>query len=129
MPEAGVKGEKIEDCFLEMKRLSELMVDLAYSALIYDNKDIAHEVFLLEEMVDALNSKIQRMAVSGSHEGGSVDKALIMIRLCSSIEQIADAAMEIADVVLRDIEPHPVIKMSVRDSDEASENTRRQPET
>ena len=52
-----------------------------------------------------------------SLEDKNVDKALAMIRLASSIEAIADAAMEIADVVLRDIEPSPIFKMSVMDSD------------
>ncbi len=30
---------------------------------------------------------------------------------------IADAAFDIANVVLRDVEPHPILKMSVHDSD------------
>ena len=40
-----------------------------------------------------------------------------MIRLATSIEMIADSARGIADVVLRDIEPHPILKMSIRESD------------
>lgn len=109
--------DNIEQLFLELKDTSELMIDLAYSALLYDNKDIAHEVLILEEVVDKLNYKIQRNAFLVSLEDKNVDKAMAMIRLAYSIEAIADAATEIADVVLRDIEPHPVIKMSVMDSD------------
>jgi len=40
-----------------------------------------------------------------------------MIRLADSGELIADAAREIADVELRDVELHPVIKESIRESD------------
>jgi len=109
--------EDIEVLFLEIKDTSELMIDLAYSALLYDNEDIAKEVLVLEEVVDKLNYKIQRNAFLVSLDDKNVDKAMAMIRLAYSIEAIADAATEIADVVLRDIEPHPIIKMSVMDSD------------
>jgi uncharacterized protein with PhoU and TrkA domain len=111
----GLKG--IEEQFLELKDTSELMIDLAYSALLYDNEEIAREVMLLEDVVDKLNYKIQRLAFQVTLKDENVDKAMAMIRLASSIEAIADAAMEIADVVLRDIEPHPIFKMSVMDSD------------
>ena len=109
--------ENIEEQFLELKDTSELMIDLAYSALLYDNEEIAKEVLILEDDVDKLNYKIQRTAFNVSLEDKKVDKALAIIRLANSIEAIADAAMEIADVVLRDIEPHPIFKMSVMDSD------------
>ncbi len=109
--------DHLEKLFLELKDTSELMIDLAYSALLYDNEEIAKEVLILEEVVDKLNYKIQRIAFSLSLEDKNVDKALAMIRLAYGIEAIADAAMDIADVVLRDIEPHPIFKMSVMDSD------------
>ncbi len=109
--------KELEEQFLELKDTSELMIDLAYSALLYDNEEIAKEVFLLEEVVDKLNYKVQKTAFTLSLEEKNVNKALAMIRLAYSMEAIADAAMDIADVVLRDIDPHPIIKMSVMDSD------------
>jgi uncharacterized protein with PhoU and TrkA domain len=33
-------------------------------------------------------------------------------------ERIADAASEMAEVVLRDIEPHPVLKLAIREAEE-----------
>jgi uncharacterized protein with PhoU and TrkA domain len=115
--EETVSLDKIEEKFQELKDTSELMIDLAYSALLYDNKEIAKEVMLLEDVVDKLNYNIQRAAFVATLDDKNADKAMAMIRLASSIEAIADAAMEIADVVLRDIEPHPIFQMSVRDSD------------
>jgi len=47
----------------------------------------------------------------------SVEDALTVLRLAEAAEQIADAAQEIADVELRDVELHPILKISVRDSD------------
>ncbi len=40
------------DLLTEMKDTSELMVDLAYSAMVYDDEDIAEEVLNLEDKMD-----------------------------------------------------------------------------
>jgi uncharacterized protein with PhoU and TrkA domain len=108
--------ERLEQKLLKMKDTSELMVDLAYSALLYNNKEIAQEVYHLEDIVDNLYNKIQYSAVSQTAKKNA-NVALTLIRLATSIEMIADSARGIADVVLRDIEPHPIVKMSIRESD------------
>jgi uncharacterized protein with PhoU and TrkA domain len=110
------KNQKVEDLFLQMKDTSELMVDLAYSALLFNDKKIAEEVYHLEDTIDDLYRRIQRFAVKKTSKKNP-DMALALIRLADSIESIGDSAREIADVVLRDIEPHPVVKMSIRESD------------
>lgn len=110
---------KIDEILLKMKDTSELMVDLAYSALLYDNRQIAEEVLTLEDQIDEWNEKAQYLAVKRARETREIRKALVLIRLANSIENIADAALRIADVVLRDIEPHPIIKMMIDESDTA----------
>ena len=45
-----MKEKSPEEMVLEIKDKSELMVDLAYSSLIYDNKIIAKEVYDLENL-------------------------------------------------------------------------------
>ncbi|MFQ6013566.1 MAG: potassium channel family protein [Thermoplasmata archaeon] len=107
----------LEDTLREMKDTSELMVDLAYSALLYDNEEIARHVLELEDRIDAWDQAIQQEAVERAIEDGNVQKALVFIRMASSIEDIADGALQIADVVLRDIEPHPIVAEALRESD------------
>ena len=114
-----MKKEKPEDMLLEIKDKSELMVDLAYSSLLYDNKDIAKEVYDLEDLIDNLYAQIQRKSLEEVKKGRlSIDDALTMIKLAEAGEKIADAAQEIADVELRDVELHPILKMSILESDE-----------
>ena len=108
--------QNIEKMLLKMKDTSELMVDLAYSALLYNSKEIAQEVYALEDSIDDLYNQIQYTAVRETSKVNA-DLSLTVIRLATSIEQIADSARGIADVVLRDIEPHPIIKMSILESD------------
>lgn len=109
--------DDLEQMLLEVKDTSELMVDLAYSSLLYNNRDIAGEVLSLKEYVDELNATVQQEAIKRTMVDGDVSKAFITIRLVEYLEEICSAASGIADVVMRNVEPHPVIKMSIRDSD------------
>jgi uncharacterized protein with PhoU and TrkA domain len=108
-----------EDIVLEIKDKSELMVDLAYSSILYDNKTIAKEVYDLEDLIDNLFQKLQKKSLENVKKGNlKVDAALTIMRLAQAGEEIADAAQEIADVELRDVELHPILKMSFRETDE-----------
>jgi uncharacterized protein with PhoU and TrkA domain len=110
--------KSVEDIVLEIKDQSELMIDLAYSSLIYDNTTIAKEVYDLEGLIDNLYKSLQRQTLEQvENKKLKVDDALTVLRLAEAAEQIADAALEIADVELRDVELHPILKMSIRDSD------------
>ena len=108
----------VEDIVLEIKDKSELMIDLAYSSILYDNKTIAKEVYDLEDTTDELYKNLQRQTLEQvKNKKLSVTDALTVLRLAEAAEQIADAAQEIADVELRDVNLHPILKMSIRDSD------------
>ncbi len=109
--------KETETKLLEMKNTSELMLDLAYSALLYNHRDIAEEVMELEERINELYDDIQKISLNRYRETGDFDRALIFMKITDSVERIADAALDIADVVLRDIDVHPVLKQSLEDSD------------
>jgi uncharacterized protein with PhoU and TrkA domain len=113
-----MKDKTAEDIVLEIKDKSELMVDLAYSSVLYDNKTIAEEVYDLENLVDNLYRTLQKKSLEDVKKGKhSIDDALTLLRIAHAGEQIADAAQDIADVELRDVESHPILKMSIRESD------------
>jgi uncharacterized protein with PhoU and TrkA domain len=110
--------QRVEELLLDMKDTSELMVDLAYSALFYDSKSIAREVHELEEDVGESLYELQRLTLSAVKDGTlGIDNALVMLWVAQSAETIANSALEIADVVLRDVELHPVLMEAIRESD------------
>jgi len=112
-------NKTVEDIVLEIKDKSELMVDLAYSSLLYDNKTIAEEVYNLEDMIDILYQNIQKITLEKvKNKELEINDALTVLRLAECGEKISDAAQEIADVELRDVELHPILNMSIRESDE-----------
>jgi len=67
---------------LEIKDKSELMIDLAYSSILYDNKIIAEEVYDLENYVDDLYQNIRKKCLENVKNGHlSVDDALTLMKL------------------------------------------------
>ncbi len=108
---------EIEKDLTAMKDTSELMLDLAYSALLYHNTDLAREVVELEEKTDELYDSILNRTLEKAVKDEGSKRGLVYMKMADSIERIADAALDIADVVLRDIELHPVLKKSLKESD------------
>ena len=109
---------KLEAMFLELKDTSEMMVDLAYSSLLYDNVEIAEEALSLYDRMEELSERIQDEIVQVSRSmPDEVARAVVTTRLMDSILEIADAARSIADVVVRGLAEHPVLALSIRDSD------------
>ncbi len=110
--------ERAVDIIIEMKNMSELAVGLAYSALLFDNDDIAHEVKALESEMDSMKHELLHWVLVTAKHVPEVNTLRGLLHLANSAEVISDAAYTIADTVLRDIELHPVITIAVRESDE-----------
>lgn len=110
--------ERAVDIVVEMKNKSELSVGLAYSAVLFYNKDLADEVEILEEEMDQMKYELQHWVLESARHVEDVDILRGLLHLANASEFISDAAYEIADIVLRDIELHPIFMMAVRESDE-----------
>jgi uncharacterized protein with PhoU and TrkA domain len=118
MQESKEQFEEIVKRFVDLKDTSELMLDLAYSSLMFNSRELAEEVEAMEKYVDKLHTDFELLALSSSFRKEEAKGFLGLIRLGVAAEKIADAAAEIAEVVLRGIEPHPVLKLSIRDAEE-----------
>jgi len=110
--------EEIKDCLVEMKNLSSLMVDLAFSSVMYNSEDIADEVYLLEEKMDKLSLKAKMLTLKAAKHEKNPENLLSIIEMATINEQISDSAYEIAELVLRDVEPHPIIRKIMHDVEE-----------
>ena len=113
----GERLKKIVRDLVELKDTSELMMDLAYSALLLNSRELAEEVKQLEEKVDVLHHDFQ-LCVLSSEMPTEAEDFLGLIRMGEVTERIADAAKEIAEVVLRGLEPHPVLRLVIEDAEE-----------
>jgi len=103
---------------IEMKDLSELIVGLAYSAVLFYSHMLASEVKVLEEEMDEMLLRLEITVLEAAKEVEDVSEIRGIIPIGISTEIISDAAYEIADIVLREIELHPVFMLAIRESDE-----------
>ncbi|NPV65422.1 MAG: potassium channel family protein [Methanobacteriaceae archaeon] len=108
----------VKDILIEMKNLSELMVDLAYSALLFNSRDAAEEVKKLENKVNRLNYEIKKESLLAARSVEDAEELTALLEVGQAAENIADAAKDIAELVLKGIKPHPVFKMVMEESDE-----------
>jgi len=110
--------EEIVERMVELKDTSELMIDLAYSALMLNSKELAEEVERLEEYVDQLHTTFELLALTSDFKKEEASGFLGLIRIGVATEKIADAAAEMAEVVLRGIEPHQVLTLAIKEAEE-----------
>lgn len=110
--------ERAADSIVHMKNLSELAVDLAYSSVLFDSEALAEEVGNLEIEVDALQSRFEAWVLQAAADTEDPVALRGLLRIGSASEVISDAAVELSEGVLRDIEVHPVVQLAVQESDE-----------
>ena len=115
--------ERAVDSIVLMKNLSELAVDLAYGSVLFDNEELAEEVTTLEVEVDALQSRFEAWTLRAASAADDPVALRGLIHLGVATEEIADAALEITEGVIRDIGVHPVVEMAVKESDEIISRT------
>jgi len=112
-----VRLEKIEykpisvrDLLVEMKDLSELMIDLAYSAALFDSRALAEEVIELEKRVDTLAYILDMNAMIAARDAKDAESLVGVSVVATAADKISDAAGDIATITLRGIGIHPIVR-------------------
>lgn len=110
--------ENVKDLIEEVKNLSELMLDLAYSSVFFESKDIAKEVLLLYNNLEELEERLYLHLFAASR--GKVATRLIgIIDIAESSKMVANAARNMSELVLEGRELHPIVKEALSESDES----------
>ena len=110
-------AQELKDLIVCMKNASELAVDLSYTSLLFDSKEIAEEVQDLEEEMDDLYYRA-RLEVLRLANRERPEPLLSLLQFVDAIEDITDSATEVAKIVLEGIDPHPVFDIAMRDTDD-----------
>jgi uncharacterized protein with PhoU and TrkA domain len=99
----------VRDLLVEMKNLSELMIDLAYSAALFNDKELAEDVLALENHIDTL-SYLLDIEVMVAAQGDPRDaEALVGVSAVAAAADKISAAADISRIVTRDIGVHPIV--------------------
>jgi len=104
------KPVPVRDLLVEMKDLSELMIDLAYSAALFHSKELAEEVLELEKRVDTLAYLLNMNAMVAARDAEDAESLVAVSVVARAADKISDAAADIAAIVLSDIGVHPIVR-------------------
>jgi len=100
----------VKEILMNMKNYSWLMVNLAYSSIIYNDETLASEVLELEKVVDKLDILLNMQAALATRSANDAEKMVSIFRLATATNKISDAAADIAYIVFSKIKiPRDVI--------------------
>ncbi len=116
--EIEYEPQGMKNLLKHMKDISELMVDLAYSAVLYDSKDIAEEVLRLEEEMDVMSYHARITAMLGARRIEEAEELSGVLQIASAAEKISNAAGDIANIVLRELGLPPELKIAIPSAEE-----------
>src|SRR5919109_2232546 len=89
----------VKELLAEIKDVSELMVDLAYAAVFFSAEDLAREVRRLEERMFDHVRNLRKLCILAARSPEDAEHMAGVLEIASAVENIADAAEDIARVV------------------------------
>ena len=106
----------VVNMLVSFRRTSKVCVDLAYVAVLTRSYDVAYKVKELEAYTDDLLNKVsesifQEPALSSEEKLGG-----LWIAIAS--ENIADAAVDMVEPLLKGLEPHPILTKVFEEAEE-----------
>lgn len=107
----------IKELLVEMKNISELMVDLAYSAILFNNSDIAEEVKYLEVHMEKLNYQIRMMAMLAARTTEDAEKLSGILQMAEAAKMISGAAGDAVKLLSVKLK-HPLLPRLLKESGE-----------
>lgn len=93
----------VKDLLSTAKDASELMLDLAFAAVFLDESKLAEEVLRLEDGMDAAVNELRILCMLATRSQEDAEQLAGVLNLANCIEEIGDAAEDIARIVLRDL--------------------------
>jgi uncharacterized protein with PhoU and TrkA domain len=108
----------VKELFTEMKDISELIIDLAYSALLFNNEEIAEEVKYLDVRMDKLNYDIRMMAMMAARTKEDAEQLAGILQVAEAAESISNAARDIVNLLSKGEKTGPLLPKILKEADE-----------
>lgn len=107
----------VKELLTEMKDISELVIDLAYSAVLFDNQEIAEEVKYLEVRMDKLNYDIRMMTMLATRTKEDAEQLAGILQVAEAAETISNAAGDIVNLLSRE-KTGPILPKILKQAEE-----------
>ena len=99
----------VRELLLKMKNLSGLMIDLAYSAALFNDKELAEDVLELENQIDTFAYFLNMEIMIAARDAEDAEALIGVSTVAAATDKISDAAADIAAIVTQEISIHPLI--------------------
>ena len=110
--------KNVKDLLVELKDASELMVDLAYAAVFFNDEKVAREVGRLEQRMSEHLRRLRIMAMLAARSPEDAEGMAGVLWIADAIEEIGDAASDIARVVAARLGIPDALRPDLRHADE-----------
>jgi uncharacterized protein with PhoU and TrkA domain len=108
----------VREALTEMKDVSEIMIDLAYSSALFNSHELAEEVMELEKRVDYLDYIIDMNVMLAARDAEDAEHLTAVTSVAAATNKISDAAADIAAIVLKNIGIHPIVRKAFQQVEE-----------
>ncbi|MFN8232064.1 MAG: TrkA C-terminal domain-containing protein [Actinomycetota bacterium] len=118
--------KNVKELLVELKDASELMVDLAYAAVFFDEEKLAREVERLEARMTEHLRRLRMMAMLAARSPEDAEGMAGVLWIADAIERIGDAATDIARVVAARLGIPDALRPDLRHADEITARVKTQ---
>lgn len=114
--------DRAMDVLVEMKNLSEVAVDLAYSTLVLGDIGLAAQVRHLEGRLDDMNDRLELWVLRAAADSTDPGPLRGLLHISNAAEDLGDQANQMVWLVEKGEDLHPILEIALGDSDEVVVN-------
>ena len=118
----------VKELLVELKDASELMVDLAYAAVFFNEEKLAREVGRLDERMTHHLRRLRTIAMLAARSPEDAEGMAGVLWIADAIERIGDAASDIARVVAARLGIPDALRHDLRHADEMTARVKVKPD-
>ncbi len=98
----------------ELRHLSQIIVDLGYSAILQDDKDLALEANMLKRKINELSYEIRLSIIYASKSAWTtrteIEQLASVLQVGVAAKEISDGVEDLISIVIRGKGVHPILK-------------------
>jgi len=110
--------KSVKDLLVELKDASELMVDLAYAAVFFNDEKLAREVERLDERMNAHLRRLREAAMLAARSPEDAEGMAGVLWIADAVEKVGEAASDIARVIEARLGIPDALRRDLRHADE-----------
>jgi len=114
----------VKDLLVELKDASELMIDLAYAAVFFNDEKVANEVTQLEERSNGYLRRLRSIAMLAARSPEDAEGMAGVLWIADAIQKIGDAASDVARVIAARLGIPEDLRPDLRHADEMTARVR-----